>query len=215
MHKFIILAALLALIPLSSFAIQKGGIEYIPKIDYNLINTSNFEKKAFEHFTIATTTDIEEERIKNTEYALGEYRALLIKHPDNANYALKIALLYELANKERYAKSFFYQATGINPKYAQAYEAFGDYYFKKEDYRRALKQYNEAYILNNNIYNVNYKIGIIHQKLGDTRSALKYLKQANQINTSEDLENKIRLLEELNSSNALYYQNTRIHFVED
>lgn len=214
MHKFVI-TALLTLIPLSSFAIQKGGIEYIPKIDYNLINTSDFEKKAFKHFTIATTTDTEEERIKNIEYALGEYRALLTKHPDNPDYALKLALLYELINKDRYAKSLFYQALSINPKHAQAHEAFGDYYFKKEDYRKALKQYNEAYILNNNIYNVNYKIGVIHQKLGDTRSALKYLRQAQQINTSEELENKIRLLEELNSSNALYYQNTRIHFVED
>ncbi len=211
----IILTIIFAVIPLYSFALQKGGIEYVPKIDYNLINTADFEKKAFEHYTIATTTDIEEERIKNTEFALGEYRALLTKHPDNADYALKLALLYELVNNNRYAKSFFYQALGINPKYTQAYEAFGNYYFKKEDYRRALRQYNEAYILNSNIYNVNYKIGVIYQKLGDTRSALKYLKQANKINTSEDLENKIRLLEELNSSNELYYQNTRIHFVED
>ena len=214
MLRIIILLAVI-LISQNVFAVEKGGIEYTPKIDYSLINTKEFEDKAFQYYTIATQSAIEEEKIQNAEYAVGCYRALLSKHQDNPVYSLRLAQLYEILGQNRYAKEFYYRTLSIDENYAPGYEVFGDYYYNREEYRRALKQYNEAYIRDNSIYNVNNKIGTIYQKLGDTQSALKYLNEAYKINPSEELNAKIRLLEELNSSNALYYQNTRIHFVED
>ncbi len=214
MLRFILLL-LIIFVTSTAFAVEKGGIEYTPKIDYSLINTKEFEDKGFQYYTIATTSQIEEERLRNAEYAIGCYRTLLSKHPDNPAYALKLGILYELTGKNRYAKEFYYRTLTIDENYAPGYEVFGNYYYNRDEYRRALKQYNEAYIRNPSIYNVNNKIGTIYQKLGDTRSALKYLKEAYKINPSEELNTKIRLLEELNSSNTLYYKNTRIHFVED
>lgn len=214
MYKILFLL-ILTLIIRPAYAVEKGGIEYTPKIDYSIINTKDFEDKAAEYYKIATTSEIEEERLKNAQYAIGCYRALISKHEDNPLYSLRLAVLYELIGQNRYAKEFYYRTITITPDYAEGYEGFGNYYYKKEEYRRALKQYNQAYILNPSIYNVNNKIGTIYQKLGDTQSALKYLNEAYKINPSEELNAKIRLLEELNSSNALYYKNTRIHFVED
>ena len=197
------------------FAVEKGGIKYTPKIDYSLINTKEFENKGFQYYTNAANAKSEEKRLQNAESAIKYYRALMSKYPDNPDYALKLGLLYELTGKNKYAKEFYYRATTINENYAPAYEAFGNYYYTRKEYRRALKQYNEAYIINPSVYNVCNKIGTIYQKLGDTRSALKYFKEGYKINPSEELNTKIRLLEELNSSNTLYYKNTRIHFVED
>ena len=50
---------------------------------------------------------------------------------------------------------------------------------------------------------------------GDTQAAIKHFKEAQCFQQSEELAMKIRLLEELNSNNTVYYQNKRIHFVED
>ncbi len=214
MYK-IILTIILTFAAIPVMAVEKGGVEYFQKIDYSLINTKEFEDKAFQYYTAATESTIEEEITRNAEYAAGCYRVLLSKHPDNPSYSLKLAQLYEILGQNKYAKEFYYKTLLIDKNYTPGYEGFGDYYYKRAEYRRALKQYNQAYIRNNSIYNVNNKIGVIYQKLGDTQSALKYLNEAYTINPSEELNTKIRLLEELNSNNTLYYKNTRIHFVED
>ncbi len=214
MYK-ILFIILFLFITFPAIGAEKGRIEYTPRIDYSLINTKEFEDKAFQYYTIAIQSTIKEEQIKNAELAVGCYRILTSKHPASPKYTLKLAQLYNLMGHDRLAKEFYYKTISLDENYAPGYEGFGDYYYNRKEYRRALKQYNKAYIQNNSIYNVNNKIGTIYQKLGDTQSAVKYLNEAYKINPTEELNVKIRLLEELNSSNALYYKNTRIHFVED
>ena len=197
------------------WAIQRGGIQYTPSIDYSGIETSRLEQEAFSDYNVAISSTIPEEINASTIRALGAYRTLLSKHPENVSYCLRIAELYDKSKKNRLAKEFYYRAITLNSSSPLPYEGFGDYYYRRADYKRALVQFNEAYIRDNQIYNVSNKIGTIYQKFGDTRSALKYLKEAYNLNPNEELAGKIRLLEELNSTNKVYYQNTRIHFVED
>lgn len=211
----IFLIAILFITQAPLFAAQTARIEYIPQIDYSQINAEEMEKEAYGLYTIAMESTIAEERERNIIKALGLYRALLSKEPENVFYCLRLAELYDIYGKDRYAKEFYYRAITLRPDSYMPYEGFGNYYFARTEYRRALKQYNKAYIKDSGIYNVNNKLGTIYQKLGDTQSSLKYFKEANELRPSEELSAKIRLLEELNSSETVYYQNTRIHFVED
>ena len=77
--------------------------------------------------------------------------------------------------------------------------------------RRALKYYREAYKLGMNTnYDLLYKMGDIYEKFGDTRSALKYLQEAQIQSTNPELENKIKKIEAQDAINKEYYSNTRI-----
>ena len=54
-------------------------------------------------------------------------------------------------------------------------------------------------------------MGDIYEKLGDTRSALKYLKLALEQSPNENLANQINRIEANDSVNKTFYENTRIH----
>ena len=53
-------------------------------------------------------------------------------------------------------------------------------------------------------------MGDIYEKFGDTRSALKYLYQAQNQNANPELEEKIKRIELQDSINKEYYSDTRI-----
>ena len=90
-------------------------------------------------------------------------------------------------------------------------EGVGEFYYKRELYRKALKHYCEAYKRGfTKNYDILYKMGDIYEKLGDTRSALKYLHDAQIQSPNPELDNKIKQIEIFDSTNKEYYSNTRI-----
>lgn len=206
MHK-VVWGIVLLFIALPAIAIENIGIEYSVNTDYNKV----LENKAYNSYKKAMQTK-DENAISN---AIGGYRTLLTYTPNNTNYCLKIAELYDLYEKRSFAKEFFTRTLILDPTMPTAHEGFGNHYYKQNNYRMALKEYNEAYRLNLRNYNISSRLGTIYQKFGDTQSALKHFKEAQNFQNSEELAMKIRLLEELNSNNTVYYQNKRIHFVED
>ena len=66
MYK-ILFIILFLFITFPAIGAEKGRIEYTPRIDYSLINTKEFEDKAFQYYTIAIQSTIKEEQIKNAE----------------------------------------------------------------------------------------------------------------------------------------------------
>lgn len=212
----LVLLIIVTLISTGVYAVEKGGVEYTPyTIDHSKLDLTTLEQEAVQYYTLSTTATTKEDIEKYTTYALGAYKLLFDAKPDNINYCLKIAKLYDKNNKDRYAKEYYYRAITLNSSSAQPYEGFGDFYFTRANYRRALKYYIQAYNNDNNIQNVNNRLGIIYTKLGDTDAALKFTQKSPTPSQNTNNSDKIRLLEELNSSNAVYYQNTRVHFVED
>ena len=53
-------------------------------------------------------------------------------------------------------------------------------------------------------------MGDIYEKFGDTRSSLKYLKEALEQNPNTELENKIKRIEANDAINKEFYSDTRI-----
>ena len=143
--------------------------------------------------------------------ALFLYSVLQHKNQEKIIYAVKQGALYDKLNIDRHAKGCFSRAIAINKTLPEPYFYFGEYYYKREEYRKALKYYNEAYTKGySKNYNLLYKMGDIYEKFGDTRSALKYLNEAKTQNPNSQLENKIKRIEFNNSTNKEYYSDTRI-----
>lgn len=188
-----------------------GKIEYSIPIDYSKLSAHELEIKAHEYFYLASKyKDVEiSDDMTN---ALNLYLILQHVNPDNPSYCVKQGILYDKLKKDRQAKGCFSRAISVDKNYTEAYFEFGNFYYKRESYRKALQYYIQAYRLG---YDTNYdlleKMGDIYEKLGDTHSALKYLKLASEQNPNDKLTNQINRLEANDAVNYTFYENTRIH----
>lgn len=216
----LILLIVISLFSTATIAIEQGSVEISQFNDKSSskLDTATIEQNAILNYNkiMQPVSELSKEDFLNTtSQALIDYKILFSQSPDNIDYCIKIAELYDKLGKDRLAKEFFYRGITLQPKSPLPYEKFGNFYYSRKFYRLALKQYTKAYHYDNSSYNVNQKIGNIYQKFGDTETALVYLKQAHNIKSTGQLSEKIQKLEDFKNNNAVYYQNTRIHFVED
>lgn len=201
---------LFTVISLPTFSAVKGSIEYSIPLDYSKVKEQEVELKAklYFHNAIQAKDGIVNEDITN---ALFLYRVLDKVNPNNIDYPIKLGRLYDKVEKERQAKGYFYKAIGIDESSPIPYFYLGEFYYKRELYRKALKFYNESYKRG---YETNYdllcRMGDIYEKFGDTRSALKYLQDAKKQSENPELENKIQKIEAQDAINKEFYSDTRI-----
>lgn len=193
-----------------SYSAIKGKLEYFIPTDYSKINEDEFELKAKDYFFLAEK--LEDGKInEDMTNALFLYGVLENINPEKIEYSVKLGILYDKINKDRQAKGKFSKAININSSDPLPYLHFGNFYYKRKLYRKALKYYNESYKLGfNSNYDLLYKMGDIYEKLGDSRSALKYLQEAEQQSPNPDLANKIKQVQMQDSINKEYYSNTKI-----
>lgn len=193
-----------------SFSAIRGGIDYSIPIDYSKLSESELKVEAEKYFYLAQRykdSVMSEEATK----ALFLYSLLQNISPKNPHYPVKQGIIYDKLHKDRYAKGCFSRSIGVDEANPESYFYFAEFYYKRELYRKALRYYNEAYKRGYHTnYEVLYKIGDIYEKFGDTKSALKYLYEAQKQSSNPNLENKINKINNQNSVNKEYYTNTRI-----
>ena len=199
---------------LSSFAALKGELEYRIPIDYSKLSEEELDTKAGVYYNLALKTsngNINEE----VTAALNLYAILCNKNPQNIFYKIRLGILYDIIGKDRYAKGCFYAAIGVDKTQPEPFFRLGEFYYKRELYKRALKMYKIAYTKGyQEHYDTLYKIGDIYEKFGDTEAALKYLKMASVKNPNSELDLKIQRVESANQINREFYSDTRIRFIE-
>ena len=158
----------------NAYAAVSGGIEYRLPIDYSEISEEEYRIKAdsiFDSLTARETNEIDD----NMTIALNLYSILLKKNPQNIDYAIKLGRLYDKIGKDRQAKGAFYHAIGLKESDPKAYFFLGEFFYRRAQYRRALKFYKAAYErgYQSHIETIN-KMKIIYTKFGD-KSALEVL----------------------------------------
>lgn len=194
----------------------KGGLEYHIPIDYTKLSEEELENKAGFYYGLALKTS-SASIMPNEDMttALNLYTILTNKNPENNLYKIRLGHLYDIAGKDKYAKEYFYQAIGTDKSQSEPYFRLGEFYYKREIYKKALNFYKEAYKRGyDGNYDTLYKIGDIYEKFGDTEAALKYLKLAAQKSPNSELDNKINRVENANAINREYYSDTRIRLIE-
>lgn len=210
--SIIILLVFLTLITswLPTSATISGRIDYSIPIDYSKLSQSELEDKVKVYYFNALK--LKDGEINNDiTNALIIYSVLQKIEPESFIYCIKLGTLYDKINMDKYSKSNFSRAIGIDNTRPESYFGLGEFYYKREMYRKALKYYNEAYQKG---YQTNFdmlcRMGDIYEKFGDTHSALKYLKEASSQSSTPELENLIKRVETQHSINKEYYSDTRI-----
>ena len=195
-----------ALIQNMSLAVNFASIEYDVSIDYSKIDKNALADQAnllFNHFEQITD---EEYRKKYIQALLNRYAVLSVMDPSDPFYFTRLGILYDEMGNDTLAMSNFFKATNLVPNYQYASFSFGNYYYKRGYYRKALYQYKlAAGIVSPYSYQRFMKMGSIYEKLGNFKLALDAYKSAYQEQNGLELYNKILLLEDLNSKNMLYH----------
>lgn len=195
---------------LSAFGAIKGKIDYSIPVDYSKLSEPELEAKAKVYYFNAMKLK-DGEMNEDMTNALMLYSVLQNTNPENISYCVKLGTLYDKLNMDRYAKGNLSRAIGIDASQPEPYFYLGEFYYKRQMYRKALKYYGEAYQRGYTTnYDMLYKMGDIYEKFGDTRSALKYLQDASAQNPNSELDNKIKRIEAQHSVNKEYYSNTRL-----
>ena len=223
----ILMLILLYLSSIPSYASLEGKLDYHAPIDYTKISREELEAKAGVYYQLvlktfqpATPNFSSQERGKsfvNEEMtaALNMYKILQSQNPADVTYNIRLGHLYDIAGLDRYAKGAFNAAIGCDNSQPEPYFRLGEFYYRRQMYKKALKLYIEAYKRGYDTnYNTLYKLGDIYAKLGDTEAALKYLNLAAEQSANDELNAKIQRLNIENQRNQEYYSNTRIRTIE-
>lgn len=193
-------------------ASQFGEVEYNNKfIDYSKINKAETLKKADYYFNKALEEQDKDTQKNYLQKASGEYFILTQIEYNNLYPIVQMARVYDLENKNSYAKAYFFQALKIDKLNTQTNYYFGEYYYKRRDYTRALYFYNVAFEngLQEN-FDILFKMGIMYEKLGDLLRANQYYKKAYLVDPNNtEIPDKIREIETLRYRTTGYYNRRR------
>jgi tetratricopeptide (TPR) repeat protein len=188
-----------------SYAAVKGGIEYSIPVDYSKLSEQELVIKANDYYTKAIKLN-DGKVSPDITNALNLYGVLQNLNPEKISYCVRQGVLYDKIGMDKYAKGDFSKAIGINSSDPEPYFYFGEFYYKRALYRKALKYYYESYERGYSTnYDLLYKLGDVYEKIGDTKSALKYLEMAQSVGTSSDLEDKINRVKTQDLTNREYY----------
>lgn len=192
-----------------ALALNFGEIKYNDNfIDYSKIDNVQTLKTADYYFDKALGTTNKIEKVDYLKKAGAEYFILTKFKPENLHSILQLARIYDYIGKDSYAKGYFFQALKIDNTNAKTNYYFGDFYYTRRKYTRALYFYNKAYEngLQSNSELI-LKMASIYEKLGDLLRANQYYKKAYLLDISnKKLPDKIRSIEAVKYKNTGYYK---------
>ena len=192
---------------------QSGYLEYHSVLfDYSKLNAAAIQKEADEYFEKFITSSDELFKEQYLNAAMSKYYLLTKIDYSQITPYIQLARIYDEKNNNRLAKEYFYKASNldVNNPYANFY--FGEFYFKRNDYKRALRYYNIAYNNGlNNRYDLNLRLATIYEKFADLVNAKKFYEVSYSMNPNNvELRQKIQSLNELNYDKSEYY-----HFIRE
>lgn len=189
--------------------IQKGGLEYREnRNNYSALDIQNLMYEGNLYFNKALSSTKKNVRNSAFDKAMASY--YLITKADNKNvYALtQIARIHDLKYEDKYAKKYYFQAANIEPGNPHLHYHFGEFYFKRDNLEKATIHYEISYRNGyENNFNLNCRLGMIYDKLGDLKRAREFYSRALQVNPNQQvLKNRIYKIDKLNYEDSEYYQ---------
>lgn len=178
------------------------------KINYSNLNKKEIQAEANLNFNKSFNGVEKEEHDKYIDVAMRNYYVLTKINSQDIFPYVQLARIYDDKNKNRLAKEYFFKASNINVNDPYANFHFGEFYFKRNDYKRALKYYNIAYNNGyNNRYELNLRLATIYEKFADLINAKRFYEVSYSMKP-EDAE----LLEKLNALSELKYDQSEYYY---
>ncbi len=207
-YRFLLVIAILFATINTSFAVQSGKIEYNSVLfDYTKLNFSEIKKEADDYFVMYRKSKTPESRELFLNNASGKYYILTKIDNTRIEPYIQLGRIYDEKNKPRLAKENFCKAININFKDPTANYYYGEFFYKRNEYKKALYHYNVAY--NNgfkNKYTLNLRLATIYEKFADLSNAKKFYDVSYSMKPSGELQKKIRSLNEQEYRKSGYYR---------
>ena len=73
------------------------------------------------------------------------------------------------------ARSYFSRSLNIEKDNPETNFLVGDYFYKRRDYKRALRYFSAAYKNGYIDYDINFKLAVVYEKLGDLDESQSFL----------------------------------------
>lgn len=186
---------------------QSGYLNYSNMYNFKncnvkkILNNANSSMLRFEKATKFTDKKF------YLDQAMRNYYLVTLIDYSQIDACIGLGRVYGIMNLDTLANEYFYRALSINSHDAKANFYFAEYFFSENEFIPALAYYKTAY--DNGYaknYTLNYRMGVIYEKLADIVSAKKFYGNALSINENNPiLAEKIRLLDELNYDSSQYY----------
>lgn len=202
----VVVAVLLSAVP--SCAVEYGSVDKSSSyIDYKNIDLSQVSKRADLYFNLSQSEKEEDLRAAYLEKAKYEYNILALSKYDDIHSVIQLGRIYDLQKQDRYAKSYFSRALGIDYRNPTANYHFANFYYERKDYKKALKYYRKAmeYGVPDDV-DLLKNMGDIFEKFADIKRANICYKRAFLVDPSNEyVADKIREMEEINYNPEGYY----------
>ena len=183
-----------------AFSVKSGGVEYHDYLfNYSNIQSEPIKLEADKWLNQALKMNDSFEKEELLHKAMKNYYILLKIYPDNVEYLNKRGLIYDILDRNLLARSFFSRALNIDKNNPETNYLVGDYFYKRRDFKRALKYFSVALENGFNNYDIKYKLAIIYEKLGDLCNAKRFYQEAFDLDNSQTfLLDKIQTIPEEN-----------------
>lgn len=187
---------------------QSGGLEYNSyKYTFKSGDEQKFLKQANVDMLLFEKSELITQKAYYLQDAMRYFYMVSQINPKSVDAQVGLARIYDEIQLDNYAKKHFYVGLDFDNKNPKTNFYFANFYYKRKDLINALTYYKKAYEYgySNNV-EVNYMMGTIYEKLADIENSKKFYANALALNpTNEELNIKIRLLDELNYSQSQYY----------
>ncbi len=205
--KILCLFICLIIFVLPCFSVEKGSVKYEDNLmDYSVLDGQKILQEADAFFKQYETT----KDVNCLGTAMGKYYIVTKIYPVEIYPMVQLARTYDEKKLDKFAKEYFSICYDINKKDPYLNYYLGDFYYKRNDYKRALRYFRRAYDNGySEYYDLNIKIATIYEKFADLLKAKYYYEKAFAMNpTNTSLKDKTLQIESLNYYNSGYYKNS-------
>ncbi len=192
--------------------IKKGGLEYHEdRFDFSALDTKELTYEGNIYFNQALAAQQKTVKKEAFEKALSRYYLVTKANPKDVYAITQIARIHDLKKEDKYAKQYYFRAFNIEPKSPHVNYHFGEFYFKRDKLEKAVIHYIIAYQNGyEKNYNLNCRLAIAYDKLGDLKKAKQYYQIALSINPQQSaIKSRLEKINNLNYENSEYYQGAK------
>lgn len=215
-----LLLSLLIIIFTSSLTVcqaqtQKGGLEYnADRFNYSALNVKGLTSEGDAYFNKALQEKRKYYRNNAFDAAMAKYYLVIKAEPKNSYVLTQTARIYSFKNQDKLALEYFTRALNLQPHSPLVNYYFGEFYYKKRDFNRALQFYLRAEKSPDGsfgqTYNLNYRLGTVYEKLAELQKAKLYYEAAFKLNPQNSvLQSKIKDIDRLDYGKSGYYQGVK------
>lgn len=185
---------------------QATAGSYVEQIATPRVNVEKLTQSADLKFEQALSQQDEALRNELLNQARTMYYAIVNEDKGNIYSIVQLARIHDLQNNDKYAKAYFSRALAIDHNYMNANLYFGDYFYKRHFYKKALWFYRKAFTLGAaENYDILSKMGNSYEKLGDLERANIYYKKLFLLNQDENTAERIFEIEKTKYKSTGYY----------